>query len=122
MLKPRAMSPKWDGALYGQFCKSVRFLPSVEPEFMQVQVHARGNFSICERNDFVRRVEQRRRSYHEITSIHVRSTMTTRQGDKETLGPLQLELIDWDERRPVEQIGENAFAQNRESSCRGRRK
>ncbi len=90
---------------YGQFGKGLTFFPSVEPEFMQVQVRARDNFSIYERDALVRRVEQRLLDYEEIDTIYARSTMNVGQSDEETIGTLQLELTEWDTRRPAEFIG-----------------
>ena len=52
--------------LYGQFGKGITFFPSVEPDFMQVQVRARDNFSIFERDALVRAVEERILGYDEI--------------------------------------------------------
>ncbi len=92
-------------SLYGQFGKGLTFFPSVEPEFMQVQVRARDNSSIFERDALVRAVENRLLGYDEIASIYARSTMSAGQGDEETIGTLQLELIDWDKRRTAEEIG-----------------
>jgi multidrug efflux pump len=92
-------------SLYGQFGKGVAFFPSVEPDFMQVQVRARDNFSIFERDALVRAVEQRLLGYDEIASVYARSMMSAGQGDEETIGTLQLELIDWDKRRTAAEIG-----------------
>ncbi|MEQ6249432.1 efflux RND transporter permease subunit [Sulfitobacter sp. HNIBRBA3233] len=91
--------------LYGQFGKGVSFFPSVEPDFMQVQVRARDNFSIFERDALVRAVEDRLLGYDEIASIYARSMMSAGQGDEETIGTLQLELTPWDTRRTAAQIG-----------------
>ena len=91
--------------LYGQFGKGVTFFPSVEPDFMQVQVRARDNFSIYERDALVRAVETRLFGYDEIASIYARSTMSAGQGDEETIGTLQLELTKWDSRRTAAEIG-----------------
>ena len=91
--------------LYGQFGQGVSFFPAVEPEFMQVEVRARDNFSIFERDALVRRVEARLLDYPEVATVYARSTMSAGQGDEETIGTLQLELIDWDMRRPAEEIG-----------------
>ncbi|MFP7674498.1 efflux RND transporter permease subunit [Marivita sp. S0852] len=91
--------------LYGQFGKGVTFFPSVEPEFMQVQVRARDNFSIFERDALVRAVEDRLLDYDEIASIYARSSMSAGQGDEETIGTLQLELTEWDTRRTADEIG-----------------
>ena len=91
--------------LYAQVGKGLAFFPSVEPEFMQVQVRARENFSIYERDALVRRVEDRLLGYDDVATVYARSTMSAGQGDEETIGTLQLELIDWDIRPPAEQIG-----------------
>ena len=91
--------------MYGQFGKGVTFFPSVEPDFMQVQVRARDNFSIFERDALVRAVEERILGYDEIASIYARSMMSAGQGDEETIGTLQLELTAWDTRRTAAEIG-----------------
>ncbi|MCA1777460.1 MAG: efflux RND transporter permease subunit [Loktanella sp.] len=91
--------------LYGQFGKGLTFFPSVEPEFMQVQVRARDNFSIYERDALVRRVEDRLLGFDEVATVYASATMSAGQGDEETIGTLQLELTDWDERRPAAEIG-----------------
>ena len=90
---------------YGQFGRGISFFPSVEPDFMQVQVRARDNFSIFERDALVRAVEDRLLGYDEIASIYARSMMSAGQGDEETIGTLQLELTPWDTRRTAAQIG-----------------
>ena len=92
-------------SLYGQFGKGVTFFPSIEPDFMQVQVRARDNFSIFERDALVRAVEERLLGYDEIASIYARSMMSAGQGDEETIGTLQLELTPWDTRRTAAEIG-----------------
>ncbi|MFT5969039.1 MAG: multidrug efflux pump, partial [Yoonia sp.] len=91
--------------MYGQFGKGVTFFPSVEPDFMQVQVRARDNFSIFERDALVRAVEDRLLGYDEVASIYARSMMSAGQGDEETIGTLQLELTPWDMRRTAAEIG-----------------
>ncbi|MEP4431446.1 MAG: efflux RND transporter permease subunit, partial [Hyphomicrobiales bacterium] len=93
--------------LYGQFGKGISFFPSVEPDFMQVQVRARDNFSIFQRDTLVRAVENRLLGYDEIESIYARSTMNAGQGDEETIGTLQLELTPWNTRRTAAEIGED---------------
>ena len=90
---------------YGQFGKGVSFFPSIEPDFMQVQVRARDNFSIFERDALVRAVEESILGYDEIASIYARSMMSAGQGDEETIGTLQLELMPWDTRRTAAEIG-----------------
>ena len=93
-------------ALYGQFGRGLTFFPSVEPEFMQVQVRARDNFSIWERDTLVREVENRLLEYDGVESVYARATMSAGQGDEETIGTLQLDLTDWDTRDTAAVIGE----------------
>ena len=95
---------------YGQFGRGLTFFPSVEPDFMQVQVRARDNFSIFERDALVREVENRLLDYDEIASVYARSMLSAGQGDEETIGTLQLELIDWDKRRTAAELGEEIRA------------
>lgn len=95
---------------YGQLGKGVTFFPSVEPEFMQVQVRARDNISIYERDRLVRLGEDRILRYDEIESLYARSMISAGGGDEETIGTLQLELIDWDLRRTAAEIGEDIRA------------
>lgn len=90
---------------YGQFGRGLTFFPSVEPDFMQVQVRARDNFSIFERDTLVRAVEDRLLGYDEIASVYACSMLNAGQGDEETIGTLQLEMIDWDKRRTAAEIG-----------------
>lgn len=95
---------------YGQLGKGVTFFPSVEPDFMQVQVRARDNISIYERDRLVRLVEDRILQYDEIESLYARSMISAGGGDEETIGTLQLDLIDWDLRRTAAEIGEDIRA------------
>ncbi len=98
-------------ALYTEFGRGLSFFPSIEPEFMQVELRARDNFSIWERDALVRRVEKRLLGHAEIESVYARSTMSAGRGDAETIGTIQLSLIDWDERRTAAEIGEEIRAQ-----------
>ena len=93
--------------LYGQFGNGIAFFPSQEPDFMQVQIRARDNTSIYERDRLVRLVEERLLGYDEVASLYARSVLSAAgRGDEETIGTLQLELIDWDKRRKAVDIGE----------------
>lgn len=117
LLRPAATLILAVGALlgafgvYGQFGNGVTFFPNVEPDFMQVQVRARDNFSIYERDALVRRVEQRLLEYPEIRSVYARSMLSAGQGDEETIGTIQLELQDWDTRRTAAVLGEEIRAE-----------
>ena len=86
-------------ALYGQFGRGIAFFPSVEPEFMQVEVRARDNLSIYERDALVRVVEDRLLDQDGVESVYARSTLSAGRGDEDVIGTIQLDLVDWDIRR-----------------------
>ncbi|MDG0989228.1 MAG: efflux RND transporter permease subunit [Yoonia sp.] len=92
--------------LYGQFGNGVTFFPEQEPDFMQVQVRARDNFSIFERDALVRQVEARLFDDPAIASVYARSVAAQNE-DAEIIGTIQLELTEWDTRRKAEVITED---------------
>ncbi|ETX15592.1 acriflavin resistance protein [Roseivivax halodurans JCM 10272] len=91
-------------AAYAEFGRGVSFFPSVEPEFMQVQVRARDNLSIYERDDLVREVEQRLLGIEGVSSVYARSMMSGGQTDEDVIGTIQLDLADWETRPPAAEI------------------
>ncbi len=93
---------------YGSFGNGLTFFPEVEPDYAQVEVRAKDNFSVYEQDALVRQVEARLAGYDEIASIYARSGGANDGGD--TIGTLQLELAEWDTRRPVAQIAEDIRA------------
>lgn len=95
---------------YGQFGTGVTFFPSVEPDFAQVQIRSRDNFSIYERDALVRRVEDRLLGFDEIQSVYARSTLGGNQTDEDVIGTIQLEFTEWDTRRTAVEIGEDIRA------------
>ena len=95
------------GAFYGyaQFGRGVEFFPSIEPEFAQVQIRSRDNLSIFERDALVRRVEDRLLGLEEVEALYARTIGAgAEQQDADLIGTVQLELVDWDRRRPAAQI------------------
>ncbi|SJZ81290.1 efflux RND transporter permease subunit [Consotaella salsifontis] len=91
------------GAFYGyaEFGRGVQFFPSIEPDFAQVQIRARDNLSIYEKDDLVRRVEDRLLDLTEVKSVYARTLGPgqSRQSGEDVIGIIQLELEDWDQRR-----------------------
>ncbi|MBO9439369.1 efflux RND transporter permease subunit [Sulfitobacter sp. KE29] len=90
---------------YAQFGNGITFFPDVEPDFAQVQVRARDNFSIYEQDALVRQVEQRLFAYDEIASVYARTGSSNRDS-ADLIGTIQVEFTEWDERRPAAIIGE----------------
>lgn len=96
---------------YGQFGRGVEFFPDVEPENAALQVHARGNLSIWERDALLREVEERildlQRETDELHAIYARSVVSSgvqRDEPEDLIGTIQLEFTDWDRRRPADEI------------------
>ena len=96
---------------YGQFGRGIEFFPTVEPENALLQVHARGNLSITERDALLRQVEERILSLQaetgELHAIYARSVASSgmqRDEPEDLIGSIQIEFTDWDRRRPAEAI------------------
>ena len=92
---------------YGTFGNGVEFFPDIEPDFGLVQVRARGNLSIQEKDNLVRQVEQRLLGMPELETVYARAG-DNRSGSQEvtedTVGTIQFEFIDWKERRKASVI------------------
>jgi multidrug efflux pump len=94
--------------VYAFLGKGVEFFPSVEPEFLQVQVQARGDLSIFERDQIVRQVESHVLDADEIKSVYARTLGANNQSNSnmpdDTIGVIQLELVNWRNRPSAEEI------------------
>lgn len=91
---------------YGIWGKGVEFFPDVEPERAVLHIRARGDFSVDERDELVQRVEQRVLGMEEIRTVYARSGLQFRGQDlgEDVIGVIQLEFVDWRERRPASAI------------------
>ncbi len=90
--------------LYGVIGKGVDFFPSVEPESMAIQVHARGDLSIHEKDRILKRVEKRLFNRDEIESVYTRTGTSGQDDGGDIIGTITLEFIDWDLRRKAADI------------------
>ena len=92
--------------LYGFLSKGLEFFPEVEPEFGLIQIQARGDLSIYEKDKIVRKVEDQISGMKEIRSVYARSFNKENRKDTaaDVIGTIQLEFLNWDERRPAVQI------------------
>lgn len=92
----------------------IEFFPNTEPERAQVQIHARGNMSVAERNDLVKRVEaeilavnaggSEIRSVYSVTKADVGGRSGGQELAEDVIGTITLEFGDWDKRRKVDAI------------------
>ena len=97
---------------YMTFGRGVEFFPDVEPDNAVLQLHARGNLSIDERDALVRQVERVvlavQREHGEFHAITVESMASSGQGGgddaEDLIGKITLEFTDWFTRRPADQI------------------
>ena len=87
---------------YGRFGHGVEFFPNVEPDYGLVQVRARGNISIDEKDRLVRTVEGRLLGMPELSTVYARAGQGSRGSNEvteDTVGTIQFEFVDWRRRR-----------------------
>ncbi len=95
---------------YVQNNNGVEFFPSVEPEYGLLYVKARGNLSLDEQDDLVRRAEERLLSWPGVETVYTRvgssrgGLQLGAGGSEDTIGTIQYEFIDWRERKPASDI------------------
>jgi len=94
-------------AVYGALGKGIEFFPDVEPDFAQVQIQARGNLSIHERDRIVRRVEERligRPAFENVYARTIGDGQARRNMAEDVIGVIQLELTGWQTRPPAAEV------------------
>ncbi|MCC6599020.1 MAG: efflux RND transporter permease subunit [Alphaproteobacteria bacterium] len=98
---------------FGMFGKGVEFFPDIEPDFIQVQVQARGDLSIYEKDALVKRVEKHLLNMNVFKAVYARTFGNTsnRQGmPEDVIGVIQLEFINWRLRPPASEVIEDVRA------------
>ena len=86
-------------ALYGKLGSGVEFFPSVDPDFAEVQVRARGDLSVYERDSLMQEVETRLLAMDHVRALYTRTMGTADGGSAEDLiGTVQVEFVDWQAR------------------------
>ncbi|AEF54651.1 efflux RND transporter permease subunit [Marinomonas posidonica] len=90
---------------YGKFGKGVEFFPDVEPESANLDIRARGDLSLDEKDALVRQVEAQVLGTPELKSVVVRTyTKPGNSSAPDSIGSISMEFIDWYERPPASQI------------------
>ena len=103
-------------AAYAVSGAGIEFVPDVEPERATVEIHARGNLSVAEKDALVRQVEARvlrlDARYGEMDSVYARSGEQQSVEDRaeDVIGSIQIEFGDWSDRRPARQIMDDIVA------------
>lgn len=92
---------------YSTFGRGVEFFPDIEPDFVQVQVQARGDLSVYEKDALVKRVEAELLKLDSIKYVYSR-TFANASGEQnmpeDAVGIVQLEFVNWRERRKASEI------------------
>ena len=92
-------------AAYGQFGRGIEFFPEVEPENAVLHIRTRGDLSVQERDVLVREVEARILDMKEFATVYARSgTQFRGEVGEDVIGLIQLEFVDWKQRRPAKAI------------------
>lgn len=89
---------------YGASKLGMEFFPDVEPMGANVDVRSHGDLSIYEKDAIMRILEERLLEYGEIETLY---TLTGNRGE---VGYFRLNLVDWDLRRPADEIIEDIRA------------
>ena len=84
--------------IYGKFGVGVEFFPDSEPDFLKVNVHARGNLSIDEKTEFIRQVETRLSEMKYFKDVYSRTGAKSYRSAEDVIGYVQVELKNWQER------------------------
>jgi len=90
-------------ALFIGFGRGIEYFPDVEQPFGMVDIRARGDLSIDEKDFLVRQVEERVLGMPEIEFVYAKTGGSNR-GAEDQIGTLTLNYIDWDKRRKADEI------------------
>jgi multidrug efflux pump len=91
-------------AAYVMFGKGVIMFPDIEPNNASVDIRARGDLSIQEKDKLVRQVEERIYGIDGIDYIYVKSGTTSRGSAPDLIGSARLNFRNWRTRRPANEI------------------
>ena len=86
------------------FGRGVELFPDIEPEFANLDIHARGDLSIDEKDVLVRQVEAYVIGLDEIESVYAKTGGAGRGSAEDLIGSLTLNFVEWDERRKADVI------------------
>lgn len=94
--------------IYSNNGRGTEFFPDVDADIALVDIRARGNLSMQERSQIVNRVEKRIYDMAEIKNIYSTAMIRPPQDSAaDLIGRIQLELRDWQQRRPALDILED---------------
>jgi multidrug efflux pump len=86
------------------FGRGVELFPDIEPEFANLDIHARGDLSTDEKDVLVRQVEAYVLDLDEVESVYAKTGAADRGAAEDLIGSITLNFIEWDERRKADLI------------------
>lgn len=90
--------------LYGMFGRGVIFFPQTDPEYAVIQVQARGNLSVFEKDAIMKEAEDKVRNLKGIETLYTRTGKSgDRGGSEDIIGSLYMEFTDW-QTRPLASV------------------
>jgi multidrug efflux pump len=84
--------------------RGVEYFPEVEMPFGMVDIRARGDLSIDEKDELVRQVESRVLGMPEIENLYAKVGDAGDDAASDHIGSLTLNYVDWDKRRKSDEI------------------
>ena len=93
--------------LYMRYGKGVEYFPPIEPDYAEIVVHARGNYSPIEKDEILKKVENTIIENQHIRNLYSRSGTIKGQKRSESediIGSIKIELINWKNRPKANQI------------------
>jgi multidrug efflux pump len=101
--------------VYGQLGHGVEFFPDVDSDIGLVDIRARGNLSLAERDDLVAQVERKIFDMAEVESIYTSTFVKAPNNSApDLIGRIQIELADWEHRRLADEILKDIEIRTRE--------
>ena len=93
--------------LYMRYGKGVEYFPPIEPDYAEIVVHARGNYSPIEKDEILKKVEDTIIENQYIRNLYSRSGTIEgqkRSESEDVIGSIKIELINWKNRPKANQI------------------
>jgi len=85
--------------------RGVQFFPESDTDFGSIAVRARGNLSLSEKDVIIREVEDRILNLEEVATVFTKtSAVPLRDYAEDAIGVIQVEMVDWQQRRETKII------------------
>ncbi|MGB7391065.1 efflux RND transporter permease subunit [Marinomonas sp.] len=91
--------------IYGLYGKGVEFFPNIEPDVANLEIHARGNLSLKEKDTLVHKVENLLVGNPNLKTLIATTFDSPGNTDAaDSIGKISMEFIDWSQREPANEI------------------